>query len=126
MKENEFNYGWIVGFIESEGFFTQNTIKITRKSKKRLLKYKYINPAFFLVSKDISALEAAKGILGMGKIKEHGSIFHLEIRRKDDLLRLVNFLDGKLKSSARTQQFERWKQMVLQWKSRSWGEGSFI
>jgi hypothetical protein len=127
MKEvetTEFNKGWIVGFIENKGVFTKNTIKIKRKTKNGLKFYHYVNPAFYLVSSDISALEIAKVLLGMGKVSRHGSIFHLEIRRKDDLLKLVDFLQGKLKSQACERRFENWKQRVLEWKSRAWGEGT--
>lgn len=123
MQESEFDMGWVVGFIESEGVFTKNTIKIRRKTKKKVKNYLYVNPAFFLVSGDRSALETVRDSLGMGKISEHGSVFHLEIRRKGDLLKLANFLHGKLKSESRRERFERWRERVLEWKSRAWGKG---
>lgn len=124
MIKSEFDTGWITGFIEGKGTFTKNTIKITRKTKKGVKFYYYVNPAFYLVSMDRSALEILKEILGMGKLSKHGSVFRLEIRRKDDLLRLANFLHPRLRSRARRPQFEAWRRMVLQWKSRAWGEGT--
>ena len=124
MQSSEFNKGWIIGFIESEGIFTINTIKIKRKTKLGIKKYQYTNPTFYLVSKDNSALEIARGILGMGKVNHHGAIFHLEIRRKTETIRLVEFLDGKFKSELKAQQFRHWKERVLEWKSRAWGEGA--
>lgn len=124
MSLSEFDEGWIVGFIESEGVFTKNTIKIKRKTKTGTKKYHYVNPAFYLVNKDKSALEIIKGRLGVGKIDQHGVVFHLGVRKKSEVLRLVEFLDGKFKSEIRTQQFERWKEQVLEWKSRAWGKGT--
>ncbi|MGQ9787969.1 MAG: hypothetical protein ACUVQM_01445 [Candidatus Hadarchaeaceae archaeon] len=64
-----------------------------------------------------------KFILKAGKIDRHGTIFHLGVRRKDECLRLVKFLEGRLRSSLRNQQFERWRGLVLEWKSRARGEG---
>jgi hypothetical protein len=124
MSLTEFDNGWVVGFIESEGVFTKNKIKIRRKTKSGPKKYQYTNPAFYLVSKDKAALEIVRGHLGMGKINRHGPIFHLGVRKKSEVIRLVEFLDGKFKSRIRTQQFERWKEQVLEWKSRAWGEGA--
>ncbi|MEM3420753.1 MAG: hypothetical protein QXT02_05065 [Candidatus Hadarchaeum sp.] len=119
----EFDKGWVVGFIESEGVFTTNTIKIRRKTKSGLKNYRYRNPAFYLVSRDRSALEIVKWILKAGKIGRHGTIFHLSVRRKDECLGLAKFLEGRLKSTLRVQQFERWRQLVLEWKLRARGEG---
>jgi len=123
MKLNDFNKGWIVGFIESEGVFTTNTIKFKRKTKSGVKNYQYHNPAFYLVSRDRSALEAVRGLLRLGKINRHGAIFHLSIRRKEECIRLAGFLSGWFKSTARTQQFEAWKSKVLEWKLRARGEG---
>lgn len=121
--QKEFDIGWVIGFIESEGVFTTNTIKIRRKTKSGIKNYRYRNPAFYLVSRDRSALEIVKGVLKVGKIDRHGTIFHLGIRRKDECFRLVKFLEGRLKSSLRAKQFERWQNLVLEWKSRVRGEG---
>jgi hypothetical protein len=123
MEPKEFDKGWIVGFIESEGVFTVNTIKSTKKTKFGVRKYKYVNPAFYLVSRDISALEVARGILRMGKINQHGRIFHLDIRRKSETARLANFLKDRLKSELRKRQFEAWASRILEWKSRARGHG---
>jgi len=46
----------------------------------------------------------------------------LEIRRKAETVQLAEFLEGKFKSEFRVQQFERWRQQVLQWKSRGRGQ----
>ncbi len=124
MNEKEFNSGWLVGFIESEGVFTRNTIKIRRKSKSGAKYYQYTNPAFYLVSRDKSALEVARRLLGIGKVNRHGPIFHLDIRRKDECARLVGLLEGKLKSELKAGQFEAWKQTLVEWKSRARGEGA--
>lgn len=122
-EQTEFNKGWIVGFIESEGVFTTNTVKFKRETKTGVKNYRYLNPAFYLVSRDRAALEMVRGLLGMGKINRHGAIFHLDIRRKSESIRLAEFLEGKFKSELRARQFERWKGRVLEWKSRAWGEG---
>jgi hypothetical protein len=124
MSLSEFDEGWIVGFVESKGVFTKNTIRIKRKTKTGTKKYKYVNPVFYLVSKDKSALEIIKVRLGVGKIDQHGVVFHLGVRKKSEVLRLVEFLDGEFKSEIRTQQFERWKEQVLEWKSRARGKGT--
>ena len=123
MLLSEFEKGWIIGFIESEGVFTKNTIKIKRKTKFGVKKYTYVNPAFYLVNKDKSALEIIKRRLNMGKIDRHDSVYHLGVRKKSEVLSLVEFLDGKFKSEFRAQQFERWKERALEWKSRAWGGG---
>ena len=122
MTASELDKGWIIGFIEARGVFTRNKIKIRRKTKKGEKIYIYSNPAFYLVSKDISALEVARTLLGLGKVKKHGPVFHLEIRRKAESIRLAEFLDGRFRSEFRIQQFEAWKQQVLQWKSRGRGQ----
>ena len=124
MSLSEFDDGWIIGFIESKGVFTKNKIKIKRETKTGVKKYIYSNPAFYLVNKDRSALEVIRNRLGIGKIDQHGTVFHLGVRKKSDILRLAEFLDGKFKSKSRIQQFERWKEQVLEWKSRAWGEST--
>jgi len=121
--KTDFDRGWVVGFIEGSGSFTVNIIKHRRETKSGLKYYRYPNPAFFLVNKDRAALEKIRDFLGMGKINRHGNYFHLDIRRKSETLRLVNFLDGKMKSELRAQQFEKWKKRVLEWKARVRGEG---
>lgn len=122
-NQKEFDKGWVVGFIESEGVFTTNTIKIKRKTRFGIRKYHYHNPAFYLVSRDRSALEIVKGILKAGEIAKHGTIFHLSIRRKKECFDLVKFLEGRLKSPHRVLQFERWRHLVLEWKTRARGDG---
>jgi len=122
-NKTEFDVGWTVGFIEGDGSFTVNVIKHKRKTKSGVKYYRYHNPAFFLVNKDRRLLEKIRDFLGMGKINCHGEYFHLDIRRKSETLRLVNFLDGKIKSELRAQQFEKWKKRVLEWKGRVRGDG---
>jgi len=121
--KTDFDSGWTIGFIEGGGSFTVNVIKHKRKTKSGMKCYRYSNPAFFLVNKDRTALEKIRDFLGMGKINRHGNYFHLDIRRKSETLRLVNFLDGKMKSELRVQQFEKWKKRVLEWKARVRGDG---
>jgi hypothetical protein len=122
MLLSEFDKGWIIGFIERSGVFTKNTIKIKRETKSGIKKYYYVNPTFYIVNRDRSALETIKGYLKIGKINRHGTIFHFEVRKKSETLRLVEFLNGKFKSELRSQQFKRWKERVMEWKSRAWGE----
>ncbi|MEW6592227.1 MAG: hypothetical protein AB1305_00845 [Candidatus Hadarchaeota archaeon] len=121
MKLEEKDKWWIIGFIESEGVFTKNKIKIRRKTKKEDKIYEYVNPAFYLVSKDISGLEIMRRLLELGLIKKHGPIFHLEVRRKSETIQLAEFLKGNFKSEIRQQQLERWEELVLQWKGRGRG-----
>ena len=123
MKLTEFDRGWIIGFIEGEGTFTVNVIGYKRKTMTETRQYRYQNPAFYIVQKDRKVLEKIRDFLGMGKINRHGNLFHLDIRKKSDVLRLVEFLDGKMKSESKTQKFERWKKRVLEWKSRVRGDG---
>ena len=124
--KTDFDSGWTMGFIEGEGSFTVKVIKHKRETKSGMKYYRYPNPAFFLVNKDRTALEKIRNFLGMGKINRHGNYFHLDIRRKSETLRLVNFLDGKMKSELRAQQFEKWKKRVLEWKARVRGDGVII
>jgi hypothetical protein len=122
MSTSELDKGWIIGFTEARGVFTKNKIKIKRKTKKGEKVYLYSNPTFYLVNKDSSALEVARALLGLGKVKKHGPVFHLEIRRKAESIRLAEFLEGRFRSELRAQQFEAWRQQVLQWKSRGRGQ----
>jgi hypothetical protein len=122
-NKTDFDTGWTVGFIEGDGSFTVNFIKHKRQTKSGIKYYRYPNPAFFLVNKDRNLLEKIRDFLGMGKINRHGRYFHLNIRRKSETLKLVNFLDGRMKSELRTRQFERWKKRVLEWKERVRGDG---
>ncbi|MEM3402577.1 MAG: hypothetical protein QXH08_05090 [Candidatus Hadarchaeales archaeon] len=115
---NDFDKGWIIGLVEENASFTVNKIKIARKTNFGIKIYQYENPAFFLLARDRVPLEIAKQLLGMGKVVKHGGIFHLVIRKKVDCLRLVEFLDGKLRSEMKRSQFEKWKEKVLQWKER--------
>ncbi|RLG56652.1 MAG: hypothetical protein DRN83_03520 [Hadesarchaea archaeon] len=123
MMPTEFDKGWVVGFIENKGAFTVNKIKILKKTKNGVKKYTYNNPAFYVVSRDRSPLEIVKNTLGMGKIRHYNDIFQLEIRKKSELLRLVGFLDGKLRSE-KSKRFDVWKKRVLEWKIRAWGVGA--
>ena len=125
-NKTDFDKGWVVGFIEGGGSFTVSVIKHKRETKSGVKCYRYHNPAFFLVNKDRALLEKIRGFLGMGKINRHGDYFHLDIRRKSETLRLVKFLDGKIKSELRARQFEKWKKRVLEWKVRARGEGVII
>jgi len=109
---------WVIGFIEASGCFTKNELKIARKCEKGIKIYRYSNPVLFLVNKDFSALEIARRILRVGKISKHGSSFRLEVRRKDEVLQMVNLLDNQLRSEEKKRKFEEWKKLVLQWKSR--------
>jgi len=118
-----FDIGWLVGFIECEGSFTVNIIRHRRETRSGMRYYQYYNPVFFLVNKDRTVLEKVRELLGMGKINRHGDYFHLDIRRKSEVIRLANFLEGRIKSRSRAEQFERWKKRVLEWKTRAWGEG---
>jgi len=122
-NKTDFDKGWVVGFIESGGSFTVSVIKHKRETKSGVKHYRYRNPVFFLVNKDRALLEKIRDFLGMGKINRHGDYFHLDIRRKSETLRLVKFLDGKMKSELRARQFEKWKKRVLEWKARVRGEG---
>jgi hypothetical protein len=115
MNEEE---AWIIGFIEASGCFTKNKLKIGRKTKNGIKIYRYFVPVFFLVNQDVSALEIARRILGLGRVARHGRSYRLEIRRKREVMRLVRLLDGRLRSDGKKQQFEEWKRLVLQWKRR--------
>lgn len=124
MSITDFDKGWVIGFIEGRGSFTVNIVKFRRETKSGVKHYRYVNPAFYLVQKDRGVLEKVKSLLRMGKINRHGTLFHLDIRKKTETIRLVEFLDGKIKSESKAQQFEKWKEKVLEWKSRAWGEGA--
>jgi len=109
---NEFDLGWIIGFIECAGSFTKNTIIIAKNGKK----YIYVTPQFFLTLSDPSAVETVQRLLRMGKITLGGR--RLEIRRKEELLRFAELLSGRLKTDRRQREFESWARLLLQWKER--------
>ena len=117
-KLSDFEEGWIVGFIEGEGSFTVNPLEIKRRGKKEKC-YRYFNPVFYLVQKEREIPERIRNLLGVGRINRHGPYFRLSVRKKSEVIKLMEFLDGKLKSRPKTRQFERWKEKVLEWKSRA-------
>lgn len=117
-KLSDFEEGWIVGFIEGEGSFTVNPLEIEREGK-RVKRYRYLNPVFYLVKREREIPERIGNLLGVGRINRHGPYFRLSVRKKSEVIKLMEFLDGKLVSGLKRQQFERWKQKVLEWKSRA-------
>ena len=119
-KLSDFEEGWIVGFIDGEGSFTVNPLEIEKGEKR----YRYFNPVFYLVQKERDVLERMKNLLGVGRINRHGPYFRLSVRKKFEVIKLMEFLDGKLKSGLKIRQFERWKEKVLEWKSRARKERS--
>lgn len=116
MTINEFDLGWITAFVEIKGVFTTSKLKIKRITGKGEKIYQYSNPVFYADSKDEFPLETARRILGVGKVVRRGNLYRLEIRKKEDLVRLVEILSDRV-GGAKGEKFERWKERVLQWKS---------
>ncbi|MEM2878130.1 MAG: hypothetical protein QXG10_01035 [Candidatus Hadarchaeales archaeon] len=118
MKGKEYDIGWLIAFLEFKGVYTVNKINITKKTKKGEIKYGYINPVFYADSKKIYPVETARKILGAGKVVTRGGLYRLELRRKEDLFRLLDFILKWGGPSFETEKFEKWKDRVLQWKAR--------
>lgn len=112
------DFDWVVGFIDATGCFTQNEIKIARKTEKETKIYRYSNPVFFITNNDPSPLEIIRRTLRVGKVVKVKGYFRFEVRRKGEVLKLTSLLEGRLRSEEKQRAFEKWKQWVLQWKSR--------
>lgn len=110
---------WLAGFLDACGCFTKNKLKIVRKTENRLKIYRYQNPVLFVVNNDPSPLEIVRRMIGGGKIIRIGGSYRLEVRRKQDVLRVVELIDGRLRSFKKKEVFEKWKWLVFQWKQRS-------
>ena len=121
---NDFDIGWIVGYIESSGSFTTNIIKIKRKTEQKTHYYTYRNPAFFLVNKDRNILEKIRDFLEIGKINRHGDYYHLDSRRKTAVIKLASFLNGRIQSQQKAKKCEKWMKKVREWRLREWGAGA--
>ncbi|MEM2874584.1 MAG: hypothetical protein QW567_00950 [Candidatus Hadarchaeales archaeon] len=119
MTIKEFDLGWITAFVEIKGVFSVNKIVIKKITKKGEKTYLYNNPVFYADSKDEFPVEMARSILGVGKVIKRGNLHRLEIRKKEELIQLANLLSRGV-GGRKSEKFEKWKELVLQWKSRAW------
>lgn len=104
------NDEWAGGYIEAKGCFTFNRV-VTKTGI-------YRNPVFFLTQKERDPLFLLQEITGLGEVKKAGGLFRWEVRKKGEVVKLMEFLEGKIKTPVRLRQYEEWKKGVLQWKQR--------
>ena len=78
----------------------------------------YLNPVFYVTSVEREPLDLINNLMGCGEVRKCGILHRWEVRRKEDVIALTEYLSGKLKTKVKCQQFERWKRKVLEWKSR--------
>lgn len=92
---DEFDLGWLVGFVEAEGSFT---------SKKG-------RPYFTLGQNDKQILEIIKSSLGFGTVRKawrKGRAWRFTAYSKRGLEWLINCFNSKLRTEPKRQQFKRW------------------
>lgn len=101
---------WILGYIEAKGCFTTNKVVMGNRV--------YQNPVFFLTQKEKETLLFLKEATGLGEVKKTGGLHRWEVRKKREVIALMEFLEGGFRTTHRARQFEKWKEGVLQWKQR--------
>ena len=112
---------WIVGFIEGEGSFYS-------QKQKHYKDKEYVYPRFSISQKDKEILEKVRDFLEMGHITKHkssyqgknlknpqnkkyDSCYKLQVQNKKDCKKLANMLEGNIRSKARKEDFEWWKEL---------------
>jgi len=115
---SEFEVGWISAFLEIKGVFTVNKIIIRRITKKGEKTYTYNNPVFYADSTDPTPLEIAGKVMGIGRVVKREGFYRLEIRKKKELIKFAVFLSRCAFSGSKAEKIEKWRESVLQWKSR--------
>lgn len=119
MSVSEFDKGWILGFIEGEGFFTyQLQGGYVPKNGKAV----YV-PSFGVNQTNKTPLEFIMSFFGGGHIykrsyqgkkywsNEKGTRYDYLVRDATTLEKIRDFCDGKLKHPSRRTQFETWKKL---------------
>ncbi len=101
---------WILGYLEAKGCFTTNRVVAGRRS--------YQNPAFFLTQMEKETLLFLREATGLGEVKKVGNLYRWEVRKKREVVALMEFLEGGLRTPSKIRQYEKWKENVLQWKQR--------
>ncbi|MEM2535781.1 MAG: LAGLIDADG family homing endonuclease [Candidatus Hadarchaeales archaeon] len=101
---------WILGYLEAKGSFTFNMGRMKDKL--------YQNPVFFLSQKEREPLLLLRDLTGLGEVRKVGGLYRWEIRKKKEVIMLVEFLEGGFRTPAKQRQYEKWKEAVLQWKQR--------
>jgi hypothetical protein len=99
---------WIIGFTEGEGCF--HFSKGNSKSRG--------SKAIFDISQDERyILEQIRDFFGFGCIRRvrrpDGTSFRFYVQKFSDILRLVDFFEGNLKSKKRWKQFKAWKKSII-------------
>jgi hypothetical protein len=102
--------GWILGYLEAKGCFSHN--KVVAKGVS------YWNPAFFLTHKEKEVPLLLRELTGLGEVRRAGGLYRWEVRRKREVVELMELLEGGFRTPSRRQQYERWREDVLQWKQR--------
>lgn len=96
--------------MEAKGCFSHNRV-VTKRGL-------YQNPAFFVTHREKEPLLLLKEKTGLGEVRRAGGLFRWEVRRKAEVMELLDLLEGGLRLPSKIRQYERWKREVLQWKQR--------
>jgi hypothetical protein len=102
--------GWILGYLEAKGCFSHN--RVTSRNGT------YQNPAFFLTHKEKEILLLLKEKTGLGEVRKAGGLYRWEVRRKKEVMELMEILERGFRTPAKLRQYEKWRESVLQWKQR--------
>lgn len=99
-----------MGYLEAKGCFAVNKVVVGGKV--------YQNPAFFLTQKERETLLLLKEATGLGEVRRAGALHRWEVRKKREVIALMEFLEGGLRTPTKIRQYGRWRESVLQWKQR--------
>jgi len=100
----EINLDWFVGFLEGEGSFSRSKDGAG-----------YIIPSFTLAQNDEEIMRKVRKFLGFGRIyyNKHTRTWFLQVRAQAENIKLMNLLDGKLRTIFKAKQYLKWKKLVL-------------
>jgi hypothetical protein len=101
--------GWLIGFVEGEGCFF-------------VVKTGY--PRFTISQADKDILIKIKEFFGCGVVYLSSSknrVYEYRMTKIKDLPKLIAFFDNKLITKAKIEQFNKWKEVVIQ-KNKTFGK----
>ena len=116
---------WFAGFTDGEGSFT------VRVSKRKGTEYVEISPSFSIILRkdDTAILQEIRSKLGIpARLKFYGVMINkqgvrsnprvmLEIRRREQCLRLVEIFDRFPLRAKKRRDFAIWRELLLTWKA---------
>lgn len=104
---------WFIGFLEGEGSFSR-----TRDGGGHII------PSIQIAQNNRKIIEDIRKFLGCGRVyyNKHTNTCYIQIRAHEECKKLMNLIDGKLRTEHKQKQYEKWKKLVLtrKLKNRRW------